>query len=225
MRLVMIATIVALLYVHSFALPYLLPSEATFGIFESRREWLSIHVLCGTLALFLGPVQFWLARTKYSQTWHRALGVAYIMCVASSSTAAISLASATDFGWVFKTGMMTLAFVWILTTAVAVTAICRSLIQQHKEWMIRSYVVTFSFVFFEAILQFLDFAKIGNTTERLIVASWLSWSAPLVIAETILQGRKMFQTSTSASQKPARTNAPLSIRVAADSTDYANKSV
>src|SRR5262245_16752039 len=126
MRLVKITTIVALLYVHSFAMPYLLPSDATYGIFESRREWLTRHVLCGTLAVFLGPVQFWLARSKYSQTWHRGAGVAYIMCVAGSSTAAISLASATDFGWVFKTGMMTLAFVWIVTTGLAVTAICRS---------------------------------------------------------------------------------------------------
>jgi len=131
MRLVKIAAIVALLYVHSFALPYLLPSAATFGIYESRRDWLSVHVLGGTLALFLGPVQFWLALREYSRMWHRILGVAYIMSVAGSSTAAISLASATDFGWVFKTGMMTLAFVWIVTTALAVTAICRSLTQQH----------------------------------------------------------------------------------------------
>ena len=225
MRLVKIAAIVALLYVHSFALPYLLPSAATFGIYESRREWLIVHVLGGTLALFLGPVQFWLGLSEYSRRWHRVLGVVYIMCVAASSTSAISLASATDFGWVFKTGMMTLAFVWIGTTGLAVTAICRSLIQQHKEWMIRSYVVTFSFVFFEAIGQVLDLAKIGTTTERLIVASWLSWSVPLVITEAFLQGRKMFQSSAGTARSSTPRNAPLSIRVAADSTDYANKSV
>ena len=217
MRLVKIAAIVALLYVNSFALPYLLPSAATFGIYESRREWLTIHVLGGTLALFLGPVQFWLALSEYSRMWHRVLGVAYIMCVALSSTAAISLASATDFGWVFKTGMMTLAFVWIGTTGLAVTAICRSLIQQHREWMIRSYVVTFSFVFFEAIIQILDLVRIGTTTERLIVASWLSWSAPLVITEALLQGRKMFHSSATTSYSPAST--------AANYADYANKSV
>jgi hypothetical protein len=216
MRLIKIATIVALLYVHSFALPYLIPSAATFGIFESRREWLTLHVACGTLALFLGPVQFWLAFTEYSRKWHRILGVTYIMCVAASSTAAISLARATDFGWIFKTGMMTLAFVWIGTTALAVTAICRSLIQQHKEWMIRSYVVTFSFVFFEGIIQILDVARIGTTTERLIVASWMSWSVPLMITEAFVQGRKMFQSTTSASNDRASATT--------DYADYANKS-
>jgi len=78
--------------------------------------------------------------------------------------------------------------------------------------MVRSYVVTFSFVFFEAIVQFLELAKIGTTTERLIVASWLSWSGPLMITEAVLQGRKMFQSTTTTSYSPARTKAPLSIR-------------
>ena len=192
MRLVKIAAIVALLFVHGFALRYILPSDATFGIYESRRDWLTIHVFAGTFAIFLGPVQFWLGLNGNYGMWHRVLGLTYIMSVALSSAAAIFLALNTDFGWVFKTGMMVLAFVWIGTTGFAVVAICRSLIQQHKEWMIRSYVVTFSFVFFEAIVQILDLAKVGTTTERLIVASWLSWSVPLLIAEGILQGRKMF---------------------------------
>jgi predicted membrane protein DUF2306 len=193
MRLVKIAAIVALVFVHGFALRYILPSDMSYGIYESRREWLTIHVFTGTLAILLGPVQFWLALNGNFGTWHRVLGVAYIMCVGLSSTAAVYLASHTDFGWVFRTGMMVLAFVWIGTTSLGLIAICRSLIQQHKEWMIRSYVVTFSFVFFEAIVQFLESVKIGTTTEQLIVACWLSWSVPLLITEAILQGRKMFQ--------------------------------
>src|SRR5262249_48854483 len=194
MRLVKFAGIVALLFVHGFALRYVLPSDATFGIYESRREWLTIHVFAGILAIFLGLVQFWLALNGNYGIWHRTLGLTYIMSVVLSSGAAIYLAAHTDFGWVFSAGMMTLAFVWMFTTAIAVVAICRALIEQHKEWMIRSYVVTFSFVFFEVILQILDLAKLGTTTERLIVASWLSWSVPLLIAEAILQGRKMFSS-------------------------------
>ena len=195
MRLVKIAAIVALLFVHGFALQYLLPSDATFGIYEARRGSLSIHVFAGTLALLLGPVQFWLGLNGNFGIWHRVLGLTYIMSVVIGSAAAVYLALYTDFGWVFRLGMMVLAFVWNVTTGLAVTAICRSLIQQHKEWMIRSYVVTFSFVFFEAIVQVLETAKIGTTTEQLIVAVWLSWSVPLLITEGILQGCKMFLSS------------------------------
>src|SRR5262249_14553326 len=156
MRLVKIAAIVALLFVHGFALRYVLPSDATFGIYESRREVLSVHVATGIAAIFLGLAQFWLAFRGNHGVWHRVLGIIYIMSVAVSSAAAIYLASNTDFGWVFKTGMLALAFVWIATTGLAVLAICRALAQQHKEWMIRSYVVTFSFVFFESIVEILD---------------------------------------------------------------------
>jgi hypothetical protein len=209
MRLVKLAGIVALLFVHGFALRYVLPSDATFGIYESRREWLTIHVFTGILAIFLGLVQFWLALNGNYGIWHRVMGLTYIMSVVLSSAAAIFLAANTDFGWVFKTGMMVLAFVWIGTTGVAVFAICRALIEQHKEWMIRSYVVTFSFVFFEAILQILDLAKLGTTTERLIVASWSSWSVPLLIAEGILQGRKMFASLSTVRSYNAAT--PLNI--------------
>jgi hypothetical protein len=192
MRLVKVAAIVALFYVHSFALRYILPSDATFGIYEPRREWLTLHVIAGTFAIFLGPVQFLLASNANYRIWHRVMGVTYIMSVALSSGSAIYLARHTDFGWVFSTGMMALAFAWIVTTGLAVVAICQAIIPQHKEWMVRSYVVTFSFVFFEATLQILDLAKLGTTAERMVVASWVSWSVPLLVAELFIQGRKMF---------------------------------
>src|SRR5262245_6896642 len=118
MRLVKLAAIVALLFVHGFALRYILPSAMSYGIYESRRDWLTIHIFAGTLAILLGPVQFWLALNGNYAKWHRALGVAYIMSVGLSSAAAIYLAFHTDFGWVFRTGMMVLAFVWIGTTGL-----------------------------------------------------------------------------------------------------------
>src|SRR5262249_40578976 len=133
MRLVKLAGIVALLFVHGFALRYVLPSDATFGIYESRREWLTIHVFTGICAIFLGLVQFLLALNRNYGIWHRVLGLIYIMSVALSAGAAVYLALHADFGWVFSTGMMVLAFVWISTTGVAVFAICRTLIDQHKE--------------------------------------------------------------------------------------------
>jgi hypothetical protein len=191
-RLIQAATIVAVVFVHGFALKYLLPSDATFGIYESRRDWLTIHVAGGTAALLLGLAQFRLVLNENYGVWHRMLGVAYIISVGLSGAAAVYLALHTDFGWVFGMGMMAMAFVWIGTTALAIIAICRFVIEQHKEWMTRSYVVTFSFVFFRVIVELLQIARIGTTTERLVVASWLCWSIPLLILEGILQGRKMF---------------------------------
>jgi hypothetical protein len=132
--------------------------------------------------------------------WHRIRGIGYVISVCVSSAAAIYLALNTDFGLVFGIGMMALVLAWITTTGLAVTAICRNLIQQHKEWMIRSYAVTFAFVIFRAIVDVLEIAGIGTTTERLTVASWFCWSVPLLITESILQGRKMFLSASTSRQ-------------------------
>jgi hypothetical protein len=191
--LISAVALVALWFIHAFALKYLIPSDATFGIYEPRREWLIAHVACGTAALLLGPAQFWLALNRKYALWHRILGIGYVMSVGISSVAAIYLALNTDFGWIFGMGMTALALGWIITTGLAVIAICLCIVQQHKEWMIRSYTVTFAFVIFRAIVEVLDVAGVGTTTERLTVASWLCWSVPLLIMESILQGRKMFR--------------------------------
>ena len=65
-------------------------------------------------------------------------------------------------------------------------------IQQHREWMIRSYVVTFGFVIFRAVVEVFEIAGTGTTVERLTAASWMCWAVPLLIAEMMLQGRKIF---------------------------------
>jgi hypothetical protein len=144
------------------------------------------------VALLLGPIQLWLGFSRQAVTLHRILGVGYVLSVAVSCTAAFYLAWKTDFGWVFGLGFASLAVAWIATTGLAVAAILRRLIQQHREWMIRSCVVTFAFVLFRIIAAVFETAKIGTTVEQLTAASWLCWSVPLLITESILQGRKIF---------------------------------
>ena len=54
----------------------------------------------------------------------------------------------TDFGLAYASGLVMLATAWLITTGMAYLAITRGLIQLHREWMIRSAVVTMAFVFF-----------------------------------------------------------------------------
>ena len=75
---------------------------------------------------------------------------------------------------------------------MAYVAIRRRLIEQHQEWMIRSYVVTFGFVFFRMMFIGLQSAEVGTLQEQLATSAWFCWSLPLVVAEAFLQGRKIF---------------------------------
>ena len=94
--------------------------------------------------------------------------------------------------WVFGAGLMGLAVAWIVTTGLAFAAVLRGQLHQHQEWMIRSYVVTFGFVFFRIFIGIAQATGIGTLQEQLTAASWFCWAAPLLATEAILQGRKIF---------------------------------
>jgi len=57
--------------------------------------------------------------------------------------------------------------------------------------MIRSYVVTLAFVNFRILVGILEGAGVGTLTEQLTAVSWFCGAVPLLLAELILQGRKI----------------------------------
>jgi hypothetical protein len=124
---------------------------------------------------------------------HRKLGLLYVSGMIVGSIGAIGLSVQTDFGWVFGAGLFSLAIAWILTTGLAFIAIRKRQIQQHKEWTIRSYVVTFAFVTFRVIYVVLQGAQIGDNETQRAFSAWISWAGPLLITEVLLQGKKIFR--------------------------------
>lgn len=194
-------TAVALWFVAGYAMPYFANEPHQFGIYWPRHQWLYAHVIAGTAALLLGPAQLWLGLNASTRILHRILGVLYVVAVSVGGVAAFYLAAHNDFGWVYGTGLASMAFVWMVSTILATIAICLHRAEQHREWMIRSYVVTFGFVTFRVVDSILDTAKVGTLVERLTAASWLAWTLPLLIAEAIMQGRKIFQPSVGSAMK------------------------
>jgi uncharacterized membrane protein YozB (DUF420 family) len=76
---------------------------------------------------------------------------------------------------------------------MAYLAIRRRQVSQHKEWMIRSYVVTFTFVTFRLWMELGALQILGQESAATLV--WLSWSMPLLATEVVLQGRKVMRRS------------------------------
>jgi hypothetical protein len=122
---------------------------------------------------------------------HRAIGVAYAGCITIGAVTAVYLAFHTVYGWIFGAGLTAMALAWVVTTGMAILAITRRMVALHREWMIRSYVVTFGFVLFRVISEGLDMANVGTLPERLTFSSWACWTIPLLVAEAVLQGRKL----------------------------------
>lgn len=186
-----LAMLVGLGFVAGFAFPYFAGGEA-LGQYRGKETWIFMHLGGGMIALLVGPGQLWLGHKNRKIEVHRKLGLVYMGAIAVSVTAAFYLATHTALGWVFGAGLMGLAIAWIVTTGMAYVAVRRSLLDQHQEWMIRSYVVTFGFVFFRIFAGIMQATGIGSLQEQLSAASWFCWAAPLLVTEAILQGRKIF---------------------------------
>ncbi len=106
------------------------------------RDLLIPHTLCGIIALLAGPVQFSSRFRQRHLKFHRVLGRIYVISVFIGAFTGVALAA----GRPGLPGTSMQAAAWIVcTTAAFITARNRQ-IAQHRQWMARSYAVTFTFV-------------------------------------------------------------------------------
>lgn len=137
---------IAAVFIVAFVTPYLRLDPTQYGMFWSRRYWLLAHLVPGTIALALAPVQYGLDVTRKHMAWHRTFGRIYGVCVVLSSVAAIVLALTNTISWVYGLGVLGLAAARLTTTGMAWRAARNRRFDQHQDWMVRSMVVTFGFV-------------------------------------------------------------------------------
>jgi uncharacterized membrane protein len=176
-----------------FVLPYLSLEPAYYDYLWPRRFGLWAHLAGGAVAVVIGPIQLWLGATGRRGGLHRTLGKVYLGSVAIGCLAGYYLAAmALPTNWVYGSGLLGLAVAWTVTTGMAYLAIRRRQIEQHREWMIRSCVVTFSFVFFRVFIDVVHaFGLKSATDEEYKIAAWLCWAVPLLLVEPLLQLRKL----------------------------------
>jgi uncharacterized membrane protein len=173
------------------AVPYVTLDERA-AAYGARFPWLLTHIVFGTIALLTGPVQLWLGLSaKTVAALHRTLGRVYVASVAVGAFTSLYLAFHTTHGLVFGAGLAGLAVAWLATTGMAVVAVRELAIYQHREWMIRSYVVTSAFVTFRVLVLALQSAAVGTPAEQIGLASWFCWAVPLLVTECVLQAKKI----------------------------------
>jgi hypothetical protein len=198
--LIALAALVAIVFIVVAALPYraMLGSEdvakRTLQDFQfsywPHRGWLLTHIAGGGVALLTGPIQLWLGLHNVKMEIHRKLGYVYIAAMIVGSIGAIGLAFQTGGGLIFGSGLFFLAIAWIATTSLAFAAIKKNLIDQHREWTIRSYVVTFAFVTFR-MGQVVLVGRGVDLPTAIGIMAWACWAIPLLITEVVLQARKI----------------------------------
>ena len=180
----------ALWFIFTAAFQYATYTQEAYGSYWPRRFVLIPHILGGVVAITTGLVQVWLGVTGRTRRLHILLGRVYLGAVGIGSLAGFYLALTTLGSLAFGSGLFFLSVAWALTTAMAYVAVRHRAIEQHREWMLRSYVVTFAFVVFRLLTGWLISRGVAPSDAAGVMA-WTSWAVPLLLLEPMLQYRKM----------------------------------
>ncbi len=156
-----------------------------------RRFGLLAHLAGGAVAILAGVGQLWLGLTDRTAGLHRPLGRIYVGAVAIGAAGGLYLALTAGDGFAYAAGLTGLAIAWVVTTGMAVLAIHRRALHQHREWMIRSYIVTFAFVTFRFFDYVLSGLKLAPPDQIASFLAFACWAVPLLLAEPLIQLSKI----------------------------------
>lgn len=151
-----------------------------------------VHMLGGTVMLLFGAANLYIGTTRRHFRHHRTVGMTYLIGGAIGAITAIVATlspahkSNPDIVLTNATVSLTmLALSWLGAAAMAYRAARNRRHETHRDWVIRSYVLAWSFVFCRVASRVTDIEELGNG-EAFI---WLSWVAPLLLCEATLQWR------------------------------------
>jgi len=125
-------------------------------------SWLMLlHGIPGTLALFLGIFQFSdRLRARYLRV-HKAMGWIYVISVALAAPGGVVVAYVLPIVTLFPASIIQ-ASGWLLATGTGLYCVLTGRIQQHREWMTRSYPFAVVFLVVRAIIAIPAVARSGE---------------------------------------------------------------
>ena len=169
------------------------PTDPLWQHYEPFKWWLLPHGIAGACALLLGPMQFSdRLRNRFRQLHRVVVGRIYVAGVFVAAPLgfyiqyfqermgdprSFSIAAAAD------------AALWMTTTGIAMAFILRGKVQEHRQWMTRSFAVA---------LVFLEGRVIGGVTgwENLDVHAnetivWVCLAFSILSADLVLQWKEL----------------------------------
>jgi Predicted membrane protein (DUF2306) len=148
------------------------------------------HMIGGTGMLVLGGFNLYLAARKDRFRLHRRIGQSYLLFGSFGAVVAIAItlspAHKTAGGPILTNAtvsLLVLATAWLSFAGLGWRAARNRRFESHADWMVRSYVLVWSFVFCRIASRVSNIDELGNG-EAFI---WLSWVGPLIVCEIMLQ--------------------------------------
>jgi uncharacterized membrane protein len=182
-------------------LAYVIPHDESFLVhpkdpiwqhYEPFKWWLLPHGIAGACALLLGPMQFSDRLRERFRQLHRVVGRIYVAGVfvagplgfyiqyfqeRMGDPRSFSVAAAVD------------AALWMITTGIALVFILQGKVQEHRQWMTRSFAVALVFLEGRVIGGVTGWENLDVHTNETIVWACLAFS--ILSADLVLQWREL----------------------------------
>jgi uncharacterized membrane protein len=153
---------------------------------RSLNQWvLWVHVTTALPPLLIGMFGFVrpVIQSSLLRPLHRWLGTVYVFTIFASAITGFVLAMGNEHGWMAQSGFGMLAIAWFSTTWMAWIKARRKNFIQHREWMIRSYMITLAVL----SVRLLPTPAGFTFAEWYPWLTWLCWVPNLILAEVYVR--------------------------------------
>ena len=156
--------------------------------YELFKWWLLPHGVAGACALLLGPMQFSERLRCRFRKLHRVLGRIYVAGVFIAAPLGVYIQYFEErLGdpRSFSIGAAVDAALWMMTTGIALVFILRGDVQEHRQWMTRSFAVALVFLEVRVIGGLGGWENLDVHTNETIV--WVCLTFSILSADVVLQ--------------------------------------
>jgi uncharacterized membrane protein len=147
-----------------------------------------VHIFGGMLAIAIGPFQFVRFIRRRFLDLHRKLGKIYVTAILLiAAPTGLYMAFYANGGFYSTLGFICMSILWFYTTWKAIVAIKKKLINEHINWMVRSYAMTFAAVTLRLWVPACSLLFEMEHNFVIVLTAWISWLFNLIAAEIIIK--------------------------------------
>lgn len=149
---------------------------------------LFLHITTSILALVIGPFTLSTKFREKNISRHRMVGRIYMVGILLGGISGLYLSFYAMGGLVAKLGFGLLSVFWITSAYQALNRVKNRKIQDHQNWMIRNYSLTFAAVTLRIWLPlFVLLFGLEQFELSYTIIAWLAWVPNLIIAEFFIK--------------------------------------
>lgn len=147
-----------------------------------------MHVGGASIALLIGPFQFFEGIRNHYPAVHRTIGITYIIACFIGGFCGVYIGYYSPNGPIAAAGFMVLGLLWPIVTALGLYQVLKKNIRHHRRWMILSFSLTFAAVTLRIYIPPM-FANGMDPVVIFSIVAWISWLPNIYIANRFIVGR------------------------------------